>query len=358
MLVEAGYKTAAVSTIRFCVGDECERNLFKMTMPGRFFLQKFLRKALDAGATHAVVEMTSEGATQFRHKGISIDALIFTNLAPEHIESHGSMEAYAAAKLSLARHLEQSGKRPRFIVANADDAYGERFLAAIVENKVPFSLADASPYHADAGGITFTWQSEEWHSPLIGEFNLKNILAALALGEAMGLDRAAMRRAIEKTAVISGRAEFLDDRGQEFSVVVDYAHTPDSLRAFYEAFEGRRKVCVLGNTGGGRDTWKRPLMGKIAEAHCDEVILTNEDPYDEDPMQILEAMKSGMKREPRIILDRRQAIRTALSLAQSGGAVLITGKGTDPYIMGPNGTKEEWSDRMIAEEELDALLSK
>ena len=125
MFEEAGFKVAAASTIRFTIGGESERNLFKMTMPGRFYLQQFLRKAVRAECTHAVVEMTSEGARQFRHHGIELDALVFTNLQPEHLESHGGMEAYAAAKLSLAKHLEESAKRPRYIVANTGDPYGK-----------------------------------------------------------------------------------------------------------------------------------------------------------------------------------------------------------------------------------------
>lgn len=363
MLQEAGYTTASASTIQFCIGEKCERNLFKMTMPGRFFLQRFLRKSVHAGATHVVIEMTSEGAVQYRHKGIALDALIFTNLQPEHLESHGGFEKYVAAKFSLAKHLETSRKRPRIIVANADDTYGGKFLSVDVEKKAPFSLGDAAAYEASEKGLAFTWRGGQFQSPLVGEFNLKNILAALALGAACGLPHDVMRQAIKKISRIAGRAEFVN-QGQGFSVVVDYAHTPDSLRALYEAFKGKQIIGVLGNTGGGRDTWKRPLMGRIAEEYCAEVILTNEDPYDEDPMQILEQMKSGMLQEPKIILNRREAIRYALGQAQilrlaqhdqNGVAVLITGKGTDPYIMGPGGSKEEWSDRRVAEEELARL---
>ncbi len=356
ILREGGYTAASASTIQFCIGESCERNLFKMTMPGRFFLQGFLRKALRAGATHAVIEMTSEGAVQYRHKGIQLDALVFTNLAPEHLESHGGMEAYAAAKLSLAAHLERSPKRPRIMVANGDDAYGAQFLATNVEKRVPFARADAQQVEAGTGGIRFIWHDEPFASPLIGLFNLKNILAALSLAEAMGIPHDAMRRALRSTVNVSGRAEHVD-RGQDFAVVVDYAHTPDSLRALYETFSGRRTICVLGNTGGGRDAWKRPAMGEIAEEHCAEIILTNEDPYDEDPLAIIKAMRQGMRREPKVLLDRREAIRAALALAHPGDAVLITGKGTDPYIMGPRGSKEVWSDREVAQEELDRLAT-
>jgi UDP-N-acetylmuramoyl-L-alanyl-D-glutamate--2,6-diaminopimelate ligase len=356
MFVEAGFKTASASTIRFTIGSESERNLFKMTMPGRFFLQQFLRRAANAGATHAVVEMTSEGARQFRHKGIALDALVFTNLSPEHIESHGSFEAYAAAKLSLAKHLEQSSKRPRIIVANLDDAYGKKFLDISVEKKAPFSLKDAEPYNVDDHSVRFVFKGKEVFTvPLPGLFNLKNVLATLALGEAMNIPVAVMKKALEHQAPIAGRAERVV-KGQPFLVVVDYAHTPDSLKALYETYKNHRIIALLGSTGGGRDTWKRPAMGKIADEYASTIVLANEDPYDEDPQKIIDEIAKGLSHHtPRVILDRREAIRTVLREAQPGDAVLITGKGTDPYIMGPNGTKEEWSDKKVAEEELAKL---
>ena len=356
VFVAAGYKTASASTIRFTIGEKSERNLFKMTMPGRFFLERFLRKAVDAGCTHAVVEMTSEGARQFRHTGITLNALVFTNLSPEHIESHGSFAAYAAAKLSLAKHLQSSPKRPRIIVANADDAYGARFLDINAEIKAPFSLAQGEPYNTDDENVRFVWKRGELFTvPLPGLFNLKNILAALTLGEAFGIPVPIMKRALEHQAPIAGRAERVA-QGQPFLAVVDYAHTPDSLKALYETYKERRIIAVLGNTGGGRDTWKRPEMGKIADEYCTTAFLTNEDPYDEDPKKIVDEIARGFTAHtPHIILDRRAAIREALREAKSGDAVLITGKGTDPYIMGPRGTKEVWSDRKVVEEELAKL---
>jgi UDP-N-acetylmuramoyl-L-alanyl-D-glutamate--2,6-diaminopimelate ligase len=355
ILREAGYTVALASTIRFSIGNETEPNLFKMTMPGRTFLQQFFRKAVDKGATHAVIEMTSEGAKQYRHKGIALDALIFTNLQPEHLESHGSMEAYAAAKLSLAKHLEESSKRPRYIVANADDKYGKDFLAVQVEVKAPFSLKDAEPYTTDEKSVRFVWRGELFTVPLPGLFNLQNILAALTLADAMGIPQAVSKKALERIAPVAGRAERVE-KGQPFTVVVDYAHTPDSLRALYSTYSGKRIIGVLGSTGGGRDAWKRPAMGKIADEYCSVAILTNEDPYDEDPQKIINEIAKGFtKKKAHEIFNRRKAIHEALREAKEGDAVLITGKGTDPYIMGPNGSKEVWSDKRVAEEELKKL---
>src|SRR6185437_908277 len=205
--------------IRFAIGDESEPNLFKMTMPGRMYLQQFLRKAVNKGATHAVVEMTSEGAKQYRHKGIALDALIFINLQPEHLESHGSMEAYAAAKLQLAKGLEESSKRPRYIVANADDKYGKDFLAVNVEVKAPFSLKDAEPYTTDEKAVRFVWRRGQLFTvPLPGLFNLQNILAALTLTDAIGIPQATIKKALEKIAPVAGRAERVE-MGQPFTVV-------------------------------------------------------------------------------------------------------------------------------------------
>ncbi len=355
LLTEAGYTTALASTIHFTYGKDAEPNLFKMTMPGHGYLQKFLRRAVEQGCTHAVLEMTSEGARQRRHLGIDLDALVFTNLQPEHLESHGGMEHYALAKLSLARALERSPKRPRIIVANADDQYGARFLEAAVEVHAPFSVTDAEPYQADDKSVRFMWRGELLTVPLPGVFNLKNCLATLALGEALGIPTAVMKRALERVDRIAGRAERIE-QGQPFDVIVDYAHTPDSLRALYEAYQNKRIIALLGSTGGGRDKWKRPQMGYIAEQYADRIVLANEDPYDEDPRGIVEEIANGIKtKRPHIILDRREAIHYALSEAREGDTVLITGKGTDPYIMGARGAKEPWSDARVAREELKKL---
>ncbi len=366
ILAGAGYTVALASTIHFRIGDTIEPNLFKMTMPGRAYLQQFMRKALQAGCTHVVLEMTSEGAKQFRHKGISLNALIFTNLQPEHLESHGSLEAYAEAKLSLAKELEESTKRPRYIVANIDDKYGERFLETKVEVRVPFSLSMAQPYTVDDRSVRFVYKNaqpkagdagEVFSVPLPGLFNLRNVLAAVALGDSMGIDLKVIKKALEYIPPVAGRAERVE-AGQNFAVVVDYAHTPDSLKALFETYKGRRIIVIMGSTGGGRDQWKRPEMGRIADYYCSLIYLANEDPYDEDPEKIIEDIAKGITNHtPRIVLNRRGAIAQAIGEAREGDVVLLTGKGTDPFIMGRNGTKEPWSDRKVAEEELHKLLS-
>lgn len=356
ILEAAGKKTAVLGTLRFKVGKKNERNLKKMTMPGRFFVQKFLSDAVVAGCTHAIIEMTSEGAKQYRQRFIDMDALIFTNLSPEHIESHGSFENYREAKLSIARTLARSSKKHRHMVTNTDDAAGNLFLSVQGVEAVPFSIHDGEPVEASASGTTITWDGEKVTSVLPGLFNAYNIIAAATCVAKLGIAKEAILSGITNMKRIEGRAERIEG-GQHFPVIVDYAHTPDSLEALYSTFKGYENICILGNTGGGRDKWKRPVMGKIAEIHCTEIILTNEDPYDEDPRVILEEIAGGMtEKKPMIILDRREAIAKGIALAKELGnpALLITGKGTDPYIMGPNGTKTPWDDRDVAKEELMA----
>lgn len=350
VLQACGYPAAVAGTIRFAINDESHPNLYKMTLPGHGFIQRFLRDAVRKGAQIAIVEITSESTLQHRHRFLYQNALVFTNLQKEHIESHGSFEKYAAAKLNIGKALAASPKRPRAIIANKDDVQSAPYFALPVEEKLPFSYADASAISLTPGTASFTYKDTPFSLKLPGGFSIMNALAVIRTAEFVGVPLQAVSKALGELERIPGRTERIDV-GQNFHAIVDYAHTPDSLRALYGAYPCR-KICVLGNTGGGRDTWKRPLMGQIADEACEEVILTNEDPYEEDPRAIVDAMAAGMKRTPRIVMDRREAIRTALSLANPGDAVLITGKGTDPYLMEAGGKKTPWSERAVVEEEL------
>jgi UDP-N-acetylmuramoyl-L-alanyl-D-glutamate--2,6-diaminopimelate ligase len=420
----AGYKVALQNTIHFIIGENERRNLFKMTMPGRFFIQKFLRDAVSAGCGVAILEMSSEGAKQYRHKFVALDALVFTNLSPEHIESHGSYEKYVDAKLSIARELvRRSAEKPSpkvlgslrstrlfskvsphfeqasgeegssvkkvwpnssstnsetrglfeesflpspAIVANIDDKEAEKFLALDIETKIPYSLKDATNVQSDNISSSFEIEGVPFHTSLPGVFNVYNMLGAIKCAEHFGVSLEDAKKGLESMQKVRGRMEKVDE-GQGFEVVVDYAHTTESLKAIYSTYKDLHTICILGNTGGGRDKWKRPEMAKVADTYCSEIILTNEDPYDEDPMQIINDMKVGIESKPlEVILDRREAIRRAVEKAshvasampdrpqdnQKSVAVLITGKGTDPYIMGPNGTKQKWDDAEVAREEL------
>ena len=356
ILRAAGYRTALISTIRFAIEDDSEPNRYKMTLQGRGFAQAFMRKALRSGCTHLVIEVTSESVLQYRHWFLELDGLIVTNIQREHIESHGSFENYVAAKRTIVSSLVRSPKHNKILVVNEDIPESRTFLSMRVPKTIGFSAHELTHLVGDERSISFEYAGARFSLPLPGTFNAMNALAALKFCEASGIPLVTAMHALAVLPVVRGRVEHIE-AGQDFLVVVDYAHTPDSLRALYDAFPNRRKICVLGNTGGGRDIWKRPLMGSIADEVCGKVILTNEDPYDEDPRAIIDAMTRDMKREPEIIIDRREAIRRALHIARPGDAVLISGKGTDPFIMGAKGTKIPWSDERVVREELKRLLA-
>ena len=358
ILEVGGKKTAMVNGIRFKIGERSIPNRFKMTMPGRMFIQKKLYEAVRAKCEYFILEITSEGAKQFRNKFIDLNALIFTNLSPEHIESHGSYEKYREAKLSIARALEKSPKKNKVIIANSDDKESEKFLKIKVEKKISYSLKDVEPYYSDATGFSFTFDGEKIRSSLPGTFNIYNALAAALCAKNFGVSVKNITEGIKNMEKIRGRMEKIKE-GQPFEIYVDYAHTADSLKQAYESLGGKNLICILGSTGGGRDKWKRPEMGAMADKYCSRIILTNEDPYDEDPKTIINDVKRGIKNKtPEIIINRREAIQKAISLAKAGDAIIITGKGTDPYIMEANGKKTPWDDAEVVKENLRILAQK
>ena len=357
ILRKAGYSTALISTIRFAIDEKSEPNPYKMTLQGRGFAQAFMRRALDAGCTHLIIEITSESVLQYRHWFLNLDALIVTNIQREHIESHGSFENYIAAKRAIVDTLVHSPKKRTALILNKDVPETRAFASARVSEVIPFTAQELTHLNGDDRKITFEYAGTQFMLPIPGTFNAMNALAAIKVSENFSIPLVSAAAALADIPPIRGRVERID-AGQNFLAVVDYAHTPDSLRALYSAFPTHKKICVLGSTGGGRDTWKRSEMGSIADESCEKIILTNEDPYDENPQTIIDMVAGGMKQKPEIIMDRREAIRYALSLAKSGDAVLISGKGTDPYIMGAHGTKTPWSDAEVVREELERLLSR
>jgi len=338
ILDEAGNKVASISTIRFKIGDKEWENKYKMTMPGRFVIQKFLGQARKAGCNFVVLEVTSQGIEQFRHKFINFDCAVFTNLSPEHIESHRGFENYRNAKLKLFKTTKN------IHVINADDESAKFFLNIPAKQKITFSAKDADEMKFD--------------SNLITGFNVLNALAAISVAKAYGINLDICKKALEKVKVISGRMEVVAE--DPIKVVVDYAHTPAQLEAVYKTFSGKNLVCVLGSCGGGRDKWKRPVLGEIAKKYCKEIIITNEDPYDEEPLSIIKEIESalsndGASQKHQIILDRKEAINIAIKTAKPGDVVIITGKGSEPWMCVANGKKIPWDDRQIAREALGSL---
>src|SRR3989344_1060523 len=377
ILEEAGYTTALAGTIRLKIGSDSHQNLFKMTMPGRFFLQKFLRRAVDEHCDYAIIEMTSEGSKQFRHALIYLDALIFTNISPEHIESHGSYEKYLVAKLKLGKSLGKKIKKQTAVIANTDSGEADKFLALKADKKIPFSLKDALPYTVGEKESVLTFGGQTIRTKLRGEFNIANIVAAATFARSRGIESEVIRRGIEKLERVRGRMErviFENKIGKEFGdfeIIVDYAHTADSLTKAYEALADKPKICVFGGTGGGRDKWKRPIMGSLSVEYCKTIILTTDDPYDEPPLEICYDIQRGINAANKdrvangkspipayVIVDRREAIKKAIGVAKKGDTIILAGKGADPYIMGKNNEKIPWDDVTVAREELEKYLTK
>jgi UDP-N-acetylmuramoyl-L-alanyl-D-glutamate--2,6-diaminopimelate ligase len=371
ILEKAGYKTALSNTIRFKIGDASRDNLYKMSMPGRGFMQKFIRQAVDAKCDYAIIEMTSQGSLLYRHRFINIDTFIVTNISPEHIEAHGSYENYITSKMEIGKQFERSNKKNKTLIVNGDDIEAKKFLELKIDKpcdkKIEYRIGQAKPYSLLENGVEFTYDCKQIQSRLPGIFNIYNMLAAIKATESNGVGLETIIAALRNFTVIKGRMEYIK-AGQDFSVIVDYAHTTDSLQKVYEVFANKHRIIgVLGGTGGGRDKWKRKEMGKIAARFCDYIVLTNEDPYDEDPQQIINDVKEGIDevwkknspaKNPTVIIDRRLAIHDAIAHAKTNDIVIITGKGTDPFIMGANGNNTPWSDARVAREELEKIARK
>jgi len=340
---ETGFKTASISTIRFKIADKEWENKYKMSMPGRFVIQRFLNKAKNAGCRYVVLEVTSEGIRQFRHKFIDFDTVVFTNLSPEHIESHGSFEKYRNEKLKLFY------ENKNVHVINADDANAKYFLDVFANKKITFGIRDAENIELEENGTSFIYRGLKFNINLKGLFNVYNSLAAITVAKNYEIPLEICKRALEKASNISGRMEIISKNPM---VIIDYAHTPEQLEAVYKTFSGKKLICVLGSCGGGRDKWKRPVLGEIAKKYCKEIFVTNEDPYDEDPIKIINEVAETAGSNVKKILDRKEAIKQAIKLAKSEDVVIITGKGSEPWMCVANGKKIPWSDKKIAEEQL------
>lgn len=374
ILEEAGFKVGWITSATFKIGEKEWFNPYHQTMPGRFFIQKFLREAVKGGCQYCLIEVTSEGILQHRHKFIKFDAAVFTNLAPEHIEAHKGFENYRRTKANLFQAVK------KIHILNLDDENAEYFLRFPADEKLAFkisgdpisrrslscrdgiSMIEAYSCQETPGGIHFSVKNINFNLKLLGRFNIYNVLAAIGIALSRGVSLEVCKSALEKIKGIPGRLEIVSE-GQPFVVIVDLAHTPDSFEKVFKLAKGlphKKIISVFGSAGGGRDKWKRPELGKIASRYSDYIILTNEDPYDENPSQILSEIKSGISNfqfptsNLYEILDRRQAIKKALSLSKAGDIVLFLGKGTEQtMVVGPK--KIPWDERQIVREELNKL---
>ena len=376
ILEEAGFETALISSIKFKTGKKEWLNDLKMTMPGRLKIQRFLKQAVNQNCQYAIIEVTSEGIKQHRHKFLNFDMAVFTNLTPEHIESHGSFEKYKETKGKLFRSLKESKKSEKISIINLDDKSAEYFLSFWADQKIGYTLMEyeacnpkkvssfikAVDVRISADGINFSIDNTFFNLKLLGRFNVYNALTAISIAVSQGISLEICRKALEKIEDIPGRMEEVIK--EPFRVFVDYAHTPDALQKVYQAISGfksqvsgSKTICVLGSCGGGRDKWKRPELGKIAENFCDRIILANEDPYEEDPESIVNQIESGIKNKNKVlkILDRREAIKKALNLANPNDVIIITGKGCELWMCVTGGKKISWDDRKIVKEEFKKL---
>ncbi len=371
ILTAAGRRTALLSSLRVKVADESGKNTMGNSMPGRGYIQKFLKRAVAAKCDYALVEVTSQGAVMHRHKFIDWKIGAFTNLAPEHIESHGSFENYRKAKLGFLRYVLWRGGK---VFVNRDNEHAlffEKELATSVPGGgagaiIPYSKTDewAQKCFSKIEPPSFA-RRESAPRFVLTDFNEENAAAAVTIAKELGIEEPVIERALASFNGVPGRMEFVVHG--PYTAIVDYAHTPDSLEAAYAAsrpkpnanYQNARLICVLGAAGGGRDKWKRPEFGKIAGAYCDEIVLTTEDPYDEDPADIVQEIKAGILPEDlkdisvHEVFDRTEAIKKAVALARPGDIVIGTGKGSEDWIHIAKGKKLPWSEKKAFEEALE-----
>ncbi|PIR54913.1 UDP-N-acetylmuramoyl-L-alanyl-D-glutamate--2,6-diaminopimelate ligase [Candidatus Peregrinibacteria bacterium CG10_big_fil_rev_8_21_14_0_10_36_19] len=366
VLENAGNKVGLASTINFQVGNDRWVNASKQSTISPFKLQKLLRRMVREGCKYAVLEVTSHAVTQSRIIGINFDVAVLTNIMEDHIEYHGSFNAYINAKGGLFEKVSRGLRKPgipKVTVLNADDKYYSYFDQFAADRKITYGMGDAVVYAAEIKmkpmGSSFVLHipnhAVEVNLKMPGEFNVYNALATASVCLTLGVPVEKIKEGLELAGSVSGRFERVL-AGQDFEVIVDYAHAPDSMENLLKMYRGLtsgRLFSVFGATGGGRDKGKRPKMGAVAHEYADYVIVTNDDPYVEDELTIIDQVSEGI---PRVegqnfwkIPDRREAIKLALSLAKKDDAVVISGKGCEE-IMIVRGKKVPWNDRKVVED--------
>ena len=336
-----------------------------LTTPDCLSLHSMLASMQDAGADTAIMELSSHSIDQNRVAGLSFAGAIFTNLTQDHLDYHRDMEDYFAAKAKLFTSREKGGlaSPDTALAVNVDDAYGERLFAAN-ESILGFSLKrggsrilQGAILEQGRNGLhlRMAYDGDTWelHSPLVGAFNAANLMGAQALTLALGLGRKPLQ-ALGTFAGVPGRLERVGNP-QGLSVFVDYAHTPDALQKVLQALRGAKfeRIITVFGCGGNRDRTKRPLMGETAAALSDVVVVTSDNPRREDPFAILADIRPGLAKARSVIeeADRKKAIGLALDILKPGDALLVAGKGHEPYqIIGD--TKYPFSDQQVVREYL------
>jgi len=361
---KAGFKTGVVGTINYRYGQRLIPAV--NTTPGALELAQIMGYMVDNGAKYIVMEVSSHSLSQGRVRGVDFKTAVFTNITPEHLDYHKTMQEYKNAKAILFKNLAVHAKA----VLNIDDVFGKELSAELCCNKsalLTYSLgsnADIYPekYFLSSSGveavIVMPAGKININSRLVGKFNLYNILAAASVGiaESVAIDKIAA--GIDDIMVVPGRLEKISC-GQKFDVYVDYAHTDDALKNVLGALRelSPAKIITLFGCGGDRDKTKRPRMGKIAASLSDYVIITTDNPRSEDPEsiagQVLEGVLKNDRNKALVIIDRQEAIKKAISLARSGDVVLLAGKGHETYQVFKN-TTQPFDDSQIAKNILNA----
>lgn len=354
MLDSAGRPAGLVGTIEWIVGGEHRAAPF--TTPEAVDLQRLFREMLDQGDRSAAVEASSHGSALRRLDRVRFDALVFTNLSQDHLDLHRTMEDYFQAK----RHLF-TGAQPPPAAVNIGDAWGRRLAAELAgvhrAPLVTFGMDDAAEIRPEGlelspSGSRFRAAGIEIETRLRGLFNVENVLGAVAAGLLLDLEEDAIATGIARVSEVPGRFEVVD-RGQPFTVVVDYAHTPDSLETVLRAARGLTdgRVIVVFGAGGDRDRGKRPLMGRVAAELADHVIVTSDNPRSEKPVAIIAEVLQGTGVDVEMDPDRRTAIGRAIAVADEGDVVVIAGKGHEQG-QEIDGVVHPFDDRAAAREAL------
>ncbi len=361
ILQEAGKKVAMASTINFVMDGEEKVNVSKFTTLSSWQLERFLREAVDIGCEYAVIETSSHAIDQYRIFGIPYEIAVMTNVTREHLDYHHTMTEYRAMKRKIF-------ERAKNAVVNLDMENPKEYLdAKAYEKKITYSTHDpqatllAEQVKFDLHGSEFFVDETKFSLALPGLFNIENALAAIGVGTLLGIDGATMSVALAKVTIVPGRMERVENN-RDITILIDYAVTPDSLEKLYQLAsqmkgDGKRIIALLGACGE-RDRGKRPMMGEIVSSYADTLILTNEDPYYEDPQQILDDIERGISRQESKeylrIFDRREAIARALAIANPGDIVVITGKGAEE-TMKIGAQLIPWNDARVVREELKTL---
>ncbi|MGB5019053.1 MAG: UDP-N-acetylmuramoyl-L-alanyl-D-glutamate--2,6-diaminopimelate ligase, partial [Candidatus Moraniibacteriota bacterium] len=351
-------KVAMASTINFVMDGEEMVNTSKFTTLSSWQLERFLSEAVNIGCEYAVIETSSHAIDQYRIFGIPYEIAVMTNVTREHLDYHQTMSEYRLVKRRLF-------ERAKMAVVNLDMESPEEYLnARQYEKKISYSTNDpqatilSERIELKLHGSEFFVDETKFSLALPGLFNVENALAAIGVGVLLDIDMQTMSEALAKVTIVPGRMESVaNNRG--ITILIDYAVTPDSLEKLYRLVsqmktEGSRIIALLGACGE-RDRGKRPMMGEIVSSSADTLILTNEDPYYEDPEQILDDIEKGIVKIPGKeylrIFDRREAIVKALSIASQNDIIVITGKGAEE-TMKIGARAVPWNDARVVREEL------